>query len=596
MNSQLPATDRSRARVPHRGAILVLATIAGVARLLVADPAEAATYHVGGAGCTHPTIAAALLAAAFSPEADLILLTRTISYSNVQLTLTNWDPSTTGTLALVGGVDACGSLSVSGTTTLTGDGSNPVITVNTASGQVSEVMISNLQLTGGSRGLDVSGESVVEVLASVLNANGTGLRVTSGALVDIDTSVAIHDNTGSLFGGGIHCADPASEVTLAGQVYANQATSAGGGIFASNFCHLQLADGAYVQTNSAPLGGGVYLQSGASMAGGGGANYGVQVTGNTASNAGGGFYVQGASGGAFAVLQNIRISNNIAANFGGGVALVGAASMELSRESTAANCLAPPRCVTLSGNALSTGGLGSAAYVAGGARLAVAHAFIEHNSGPAEAGFVLYAEGASSEMALEGVQLWNNRTVSLFQAENAAQIEAGFVSAAANDYLIGGVLPYWDSRGAQASGGAAVGIFTSILDDQRPFVASTGGVVDIDCVLLDSTDGATIVSNAMVGIDPRFLAPATGNLRLRLDSPAIDSCDAAVYSPAFLDVDLEQRGFDLASMPNILGPYDRGADEFRALFADGFESGDSSQWSSTVPCVQSLASGACGAP
>ena len=596
MSSQLLATVCSRARQPHRGAILVLAVIAGVAPLLVQDPAGAATYHVGGAGCTHPTIAAALLSAAFSPEDDLIILTRTVSYTNVQLTLTNWNPATTGTLTLAGGVDDCGGLTFSGTTTLAGNGSDPVITVSTTASQVSNVTLSRLRIHGGSRGLDVSGDSEVGLFNSELYANGTGLRVTSGGRVEIDTFVGIHDNSGALFGGGIHCADPTSEVTLHGVVYSNQATSAGGGIFASNFCQLNLAEGGYVQLNAAPLGGGIYLQTGARMDGGGGAIYGARVTGNIASNAGGGFYIQGASGGARATLSSVLIDDNTAANLGGGVALVGGGLMDLERSSASSNCPSPPRCASLSGNSLSAGGLGSAAYVAGGSHLTLAHAFIEQNSGPGEAGFVLFAEGAGSAMSLEGVQLWDNRTVSLFQAENAAHIEAGFVSAARNDYLIGGVPPYWNSRGAQASGGATVEIFTSILDDQRPFTTTTGGIVDVGCVLLDTLDGATIFSNTMVGADPRFLNAAAGNLRLRLDSPAIDSCNEEVYAPVYLDLDLEQRGFDFTSIPNILGPYDRGADEIRPLFADGFESGDPSQWSSTVPCAQALASGACAAP
>ncbi len=85
-------------------------------------------------------------------------------------------------------------------------------------------------------------------------------------------------------------------------------------------------------------------------------------------------------------------------------------------------------------------------------------------------------------------------------------------------------------------------------------------------------------------------------MRLRLDSPALDSCDDFVYSPTQPDYDLDPRGFDFTSIPNVHGPYDRGADEVRPLFADGFESGDPSQWSSTVPCAQALASGACAAP
>jgi hypothetical protein len=69
-----------------------------------------------------------------------------------------------------------------------------------------------------------------------------------------------------------------------------------------------------------------------------------------------------------------------------------------------------------------------------------------------------------------------------------------------------------------------------------------------------------------------------GDLRLRLDSPALDSCDAA-YAPAYRpDYELDDSGYDLASKPDIRGPYDRGADEIRPLFADGFETGGTLDW------------------
>ena len=55
------------------------------------------------------------------------------------------------------------------------------------------------------------------------------------------------------------------------------------------------------------------------------------------------------------------------------------------------------------------------------------------------------------------------------------------------------------------------------------------------------------------------------------DSPAIDACDTFLYSPIHADYDLDGRGFDSATKPNVLGPFDRGADESPLLFASGFE-------------------------
>jgi len=71
--------------------------------------------------------------------------------------------------------------------------------------------------------------------------------------------------------------------------------------------------------------------------------------------------------------------------------------------------------------------------------------------------------------------------------------------------------------------------------------------------------------------------------RLRLDSPALDSCDDLVYSPTRPDYDLDSRGFDFTTIPDLLGPFDRGADEVRPLFAHGFEAGNTTGWSATVP-------------
>ena len=84
----------------------------------------------------------------------------------------------------------------------------------------------------------------------------------------------------------------------------------------------------------------------------------------------------------------------------------------------------------------------------------------------------------------------------------------------------------------------------------------------------------------VVGGSPTITAidPVTGDpsldpdYRLQADSAAIDvGADAGVVD----DIDGHPR-------PLGLGP-DIGADEFAPMFADGFESGDTSAWSVTVP-------------
>src|SRR5690606_4698746 len=126
-----------------------------------------------------------------------------------------------------------------------------------------------------------------------------------------------------------------------------------------------------------------------------------------------------------------------------------------------------------------------------------------------------------------------------------------------------------DSRGGQATGGATIAINTSILVDQRPFVTSAGGEILADCVLLETTEGLTHHAASLVGVDPRFVDADSGDLHLRPDSPAIDSCDTLIYTPLDSDFDLDARGYDFTSRPDYVGPFDRGADELRPIFADG---------------------------
>jgi hypothetical protein len=54
------------------------------------------------------------------------------------------------------------------------------------------------------------------------------------------------------------------------------------------------------------------------------------------------------------------------------------------------------------------------------------------------------------------------------------------------------------------------------------------------------------------------------------------------------DFDVEDRPYDVPFNANGSpgvggGTYDLGADEVRPTFADGFESGNTSRWSTTVP-------------
>ena len=91
-------------------------------------------------------------------------------------------------------------------------------------------------------------------------------------------------------------------------------------------------------------------------------------------------------------------------------------------------------------------------------------------------------------------------------------------------------------------------------------------------------DGAApLVADNITEADPAWVVDeTTGNLHLLPDAvPAIDQLDIL---PGCSD------DFDGAQRPADSGAVDVGADELEGpLLADGFESGDTSAWSATIP-------------
>ncbi|MBZ0113598.1 MAG: hypothetical protein K8J08_14130, partial [Thermoanaerobaculia bacterium] len=376
--------------------------------------------------------------------------------------------------------------------------------------------------------------------------------------------------------GGVYVQDSTC-IDLVGQtlVYLNTATSQGGGVAANSGAVVALTGGVSVQINTAELGGGVYLGSTAHMGGAGVPPVHMSILSNSATY-GGGIYLTGA--GTSANLNNYIIEGNSALTAGGGVAVRFGASFELDR-SNDLPCQDPPRCATLRANVLRSGNLGSALFVDSGAEAELYQVVVEFNnhSNDAAASRIFAADGTDTRLHLEGVQLWENRGAYLISATNSATVTAGFLSAAQNYWPIDPNDPL-DVFGATASSGGTVSLNSSILVDTRGY----GGAVTDDCLLVDDETGLGVSSTRMVGADPMFVDVGSGNLHLRAGSPAVDYCDTFVFQPVdLLDIDLDARGLDLPSTPNILGSYDLGIDESlldTGLFADGFESGDTSAW------------------
>lgn len=561
----------------HRAGILACAGAA-----LLAGPIRAAVYYVGAsaAQCDATTIQEALDLVIATGADDEIRLTRTLTYDDVALVV-GGDPDVHGNLVISGGWDDCADASPSGRTALVGDGSSRVLVVADASGATTpvEVTLRALDISAGSDGVAVFGLAKLVVHNSLLHHNLRGGLVGGGAELEIGPATVIENNVGSTHGAGLACALVSGRLVVAGTVRSNAALTAGGGIFATENCEVALRAGATIVENGSQSGGGIAIMDGARLTGGGAGAAPARIADNVASAMGGGLYFAGPA--PQSLVGNVRIEANRAAG-GAGVYLEGDVVFQLERFNFE-QCADDVRCTTLSGNrTTSAAGWGSAALVGDGAEFRMMQGYIEANGGDGASSQVLTA-AASGSIFLEGVQIAGNDTESIFHTVAGGDILVGFVTAARNRYWDETSEQFVNSRGADISDGGSLNLYTSILADHGPFESAGGVTIYGDCMMVDTTQGMTEVTATMVGVDPRFRDPSGGDLHLRPDSPAIDSCDSAVYTPIDVDFDLDPRGFDSPMHEDEIGRFDRGADESPLQFTDGFESGDTGAWSAVTP-------------
>lgn len=522
--------------------------------------------------CDASSIGVALFAALASGD-DEIRLANNQTYTNESVHLTDWAPGGVGALTIVGGYDTCTDTTPSGRTVVSGGASNPVFEIDSSSSS-SEVTLRSLEIVGsGESGVLVEGNSDVTIENCYIRDNDdSGLRVEGGATVSVNFTTSIRLNQATL-GGGIHCSD--STVTLEGLVRENTASSSGGGVFAETDCSLTVLPGGYVELNDAQWGGGIYATSSATVTlNGVSSTRMARVVDNTASNSGGGVYANGT--GTWVIVNNARVTGNSAALAGGGLYATNSARITTDRVSV--TCIDAQRCTRLSGNTLTTAGEGIAAYAENGATIELLQTWIEGNAGAGDLGFLLYATGAGTEMELEGVQLWDNGSVSLFESRDGASLVAAFATAAGNRDGSGG-----QPRLLQASNSATAQFYSSILRETSGSSLSSGAAVTAaDCLILDAIGDLPGPTFSMAA-DPLFRDLGSGDLRPRGESPAVDYCDTTEYSPVHYDLEHKPRGYDSAGAADNLGPFDLGGFEIHELFSCGFEQGDTSCWSSTVP-------------
>ncbi len=572
-----PRRARVLAAPIARIARITPAALVAAALLTLAAPAPAADIWVGSS-CPTTSIANALVGA-LGPDDDTIRIVGDLS--NVDQNFVNWDPDTVGSITILGRHTTCGSTQRNGPRSeISGDASGPVFDISATSGNESVVTLDGLTIRDANNAYAVvangSGANLT-IRDSEISFSDGGLQVMNGADVEIDVDVSIRLNdVGSGQGGGINCLGSGSTVALGAIVRENDAGT-GGGIAVQTGCVVTLRDGAYVILNDATWGGGIaVLNTGSTVITDPGLTFGIRIDDNTALQEGGGVWVVNSGS---MVLQETWVRGNEAGDEGGGAYVDASGLFVMDRGDSF--CVAR-RCSWLEGNTLASEGFGSAVFAGGNSTVNLYQTYIENHTGLNQRGFVLYAEDPGTTMRVESSQLWNNHTWALFRAVGNAVINPRWVSAALNDYrnILNNIV---SSAGATTDTTGIVTIEASILQNHDTFFSQGGGSVTASCSYLTTSGGlAGGTTTLQTGTNPGFLDAPRGDLRVYTSSPTVDRCHT--FAPTQRDLEHKLRGFDEPGIGFPGDVHDWGAFEATGLFfADGFESGNTSAWSDTVP-------------
>jgi hypothetical protein len=552
-----------------------------VAAFAVALHAVPTIRYVGqGVTCNgpndHPTLDAALVAAAFSSEADEIRLTSTVSYVNVSAHLTDWSPSTTGTVSIVGGYSDCDDTTSSGRSVIDGPGSGPIIEIDTSTQSSSLVTLRNLELTGAGRGVLVENGGSAYLYNVYIHDTQGGIQATGAtAYVYADENTLVRFNTVPGDGGGLLCTDGAF-VALFGADLRDNGAQKGGGAALESGCQVDAYPGTSILDNVASIsGGGIYLDD--AIFYGLGDDPRVEISNNDAAVDGGGLYANNST----AELTNTIFFGNTASLRGGGIAAFGGSTVYMLRVPT---CALTIGCSELLASELTSGSEGLAAY-ASTSMVHLENTLIDFHRGGA--GTLLHATGPSGRMVVNGARIWDNHVGAIFGGGNGGKVEAQYVSAARNFAFPGGIQQ--DTLIADMAFGSTLGLDSSVFDDVAGATVAAGATVDsLHCLILDDSTGLSLAgTDSLILADPGFVDANVGNLRPIVSSPIVDNCDATLLAiTTEADIDLQPRGQDQQGNPQTGSRFfDVGFDEFpeTPLFADGFESGDTSAWSATIP-------------
>jgi len=529
-----------------------------------------------GPSCTHFSVQNALSdALANGPGTDVIYVSTEIPYLNQALVVGEQS------VELVG-VYACDWLDPwGGRVTLSGNGSDPVLAIETTANFRDTVVLRSLTFTGGGGSL------------------GGGLRVEGPVRVVLD-DVGVTGNA-VVYGGGVGLAQRGGsgygaivELLPGTEVTSNVAQPGwGGGIYVGPTSQLRIfADRVLVSQNFAFGGGGGIAVVGGNVSVGTAGRaveidlaQGAVVSNNQAGSLGGGIYLQGAT--SFLDAHELILANNSAGTADGGIAAQLGAQFSLSRDYPniyRVQCPSSAHCSRLTGN-LAPNGAAMALFQ--DARGYVSQTeVVGHSAGPNHAGVIL-VDG--SRLGLDSVLATGNQTQFVNNAPGGSvikhryllpaappQITIAYSTFAGNTGLLDG--QPWSALDIVVQQNGQMQLFSSAFYDSAYPATTYGpnGLNSADCVVRRPggafAPDVSVTRSATVA-NPGFVSAT--DFRLTPTSPLIDYCDATASAPHTRDLGLKPRCYDRSANTNVYGPCDVGAHELAPpsdlIFADGFQ-------------------------
>lgn len=482
---------------------------------------------------------------------------------------------------LEGGYDSCSDATPSGRTTLSGAGGPlPTVIVSLSGDRAGTLVLRNFRIEGGDTGgsgggLQISGESEVILENTVVVGNradhGGGIFITgSAASVRLDRDSTVESNTSEDDGGGIFCEQGARVALNGSTIRLNESVwHSGGGIALTTGCTLVATGGTSFHDNRTSLGAaGIYAsQSTLRLTGSAGAPivFARNEGAHPSLGRGVAVYLFLSMG----EIHNARFSDHK------GLSLIYTHDSDLLLDSSLGPlCDLPGQCTTFENETNRGSRLQYLVGATSGSQVAIRRVRVDD----VQAASLVYGDGGS-EVVVEGSTFSPSVDTCL-----GFGLEESHLLLANNDLLFtpsDGLIRDDD----QAAGPSSVELYSSIWwgNVGVPFLDPTGRtdtVVTASCLLVE--DDSELLPFDFISTEaPLFVDETAGDYHHAPGSPAIDFCDTSDWDPREADLDGQLRGWDDPDTPNALGAVDVGSDELAPtilLFADGFETGDTSAW------------------